>query len=98
MECGQNPQVRAARSASRNSARDDADDDFAKVLRARMNCGKHALETSNPDHIAAPLLGERQSLSCVTAYRKQTRAALSSAATEGSLVVADLQRRCVCCV
>jgi hypothetical protein len=76
MECGQNPQVRAARSASRNSARDDADDDFAKVLRARMNCGKHALETSNPDHIAAPLLGERQSLSCVTAYRKQTRAAL----------------------
>jgi hypothetical protein len=64
--------------------RDDGNDGFANFLLARMNCGKHALETSNRDHIAAPLVGERQPLPCMTAYRVQ----LSSAAIEGSLNVA----------
>lgn len=66
-------------------------------LLARMNCGKHAPESSNRDHTAAPLVGERQLLPCVTAYRKQTRAALK----RGNRGVAErrgLQRWCVCCV
>jgi hypothetical protein len=29
------------------------------VFARRMNCGKHALESSNRDHIDAPLLRER---------------------------------------
>jgi hypothetical protein len=48
----------------------------ANCFARRSNCGKHALESSNRDHIDAPLLRELQALSCVTAYRKQTRAAL----------------------
>jgi hypothetical protein len=68
--------MRARREAHHAMPRDDGNDGFANVLLARMNCGKHALETSNRDHIAAPLVGERQLLPCVTAYRKQTCAAL----------------------
>jgi hypothetical protein len=78
--------MRARREAHHAMPRDDGNDGFANVLLARMNCGKHALETSNRDHIAAPLVGERQPLPCVTAYRKQTRVAERR----------GLQRWCVC--
>ena len=92
------PHVCVARSLSRNCPRDDANDCFANFLLARTNCGKHALETSNRDHIAAPLVGERQLLPCVTAYRKQTRAALK----RGNRGVAERRGSaalvCVCCV
>ena len=89
--------MRARREAHQAIPRDGGNDGFANVLLARMNCGKHALETSNRDHITAPLVDERQPLPCVTAYRKQTRAVLK----RGNRGVAErrgLQRWCVCCV
>jgi hypothetical protein len=37
--------MRARREAHHAMPRDDGNDGFANVLLARMNCGKHALET-----------------------------------------------------